>query len=172
MTAAQTAMYFSLWGRVRDTYKARGLPCGDVQRHALHLKALGIRKSSKDFSNADLDKVKAAMLAIVEPDNLTNQLRALDQPDQRRDEVWKKLYAICEQLRIGNKYAWDEHDLYQRRLVYINGLVAKVIKPKTLWTELTDKEANVLLGIMQRRLFAVARRRKKEATPDPDKVPF
>lgn len=173
MNAAQTAMYFSIWGRVRDVYKAKGLPCGDVQRHALHLRALGYRKSSKDFTNAELDKVKGAMMAIVEPDNLNAQLRALDQPELRKLEVWNKLAAICEDLKIGNRYAYDEHDLLHRRLAYLDGIIAKVIKTTKRWDQLDDREANVLLGIMQRRQMFQARSRAKHATPAEDEsVPF
>ncbi len=165
-------MYWSLIGRLRDVRKAQGRPWSESDRHAFHKQVLGVMKSSKDLTNGDLDKIKAAVLAIVEPDNLVNQLRALDQPELRRDAARVKIMAICADLRIGDKWAFDEHDLHNRRLAYVDGLVVKIIKTKKWWHQLDDKEANILLGVMQRRMFAVARKRQKEETPDPDKVPF
>ena len=172
MTPAQDRMYWSLMGRLRDVYKAKGLPFGDVQRHAFHKKALGYMKSHTAFNNHEIDKVKADILAIVEPDNLTNQLRALDQPELRRDDAWRKVYAICEELRIANGYAYDDNDLLNRRVAYIDGIVSKVIKGKKRWDQLDDREANVVLGIMQRRQMYQRRSAAKHATPDPDRVPF
>jgi len=165
-------MYWSLLSRLRDVRKAQGLGWTDSDRHAFHKKVLGVMKSSKALTNGDLDKIKAAILAIVEPDNLVNQLRALDQPELRRAEAQVKAMEICEELQIGNRYAYDEHDLHSRRLAYLDGLVVKIYPAKKWWHQLDDKEANVVLGIMQRRMFAVRRRRQKEATPDPDNVPF
>lgn len=175
MNAAQTMLYFREVGRVRDVLKARGLKFGDVERHNLHLKALGVRKSSKDFTNADLDKVLAALRAIINPGDLKSQLHALDQPELRRRDCWQKIAAILDELRIANDRAYDQNDLENRRLNYVQGLVAKVIQGKTRWDQLDDKEARVVLGIMERRMMAVRKRREKQATPEPanpDKVPF
>lgn len=175
MNAAQTMLYFREVGRARDVMKAKGLPFGDVQRHALHKKALGVTKSSKDFTNSDLDKVLAALRALIDPGDLRAQLRALDQPDLRRQDCWQKISPILEELRIANDRAFDEHDLDNRRLAYVEGIVAKVIPGKVRWDQLDDKEAAVVLGVMQRRMFAVRKQREKHSTPelvDPDNVPF
>jgi hypothetical protein len=50
----------------------------DQRRHELYLQALGEEKSLTELDNDDFDKVKAAMLAIVEPGNLNAQLHALN----------------------------------------------------------------------------------------------
>ena len=78
MTARQTSLYFREWGNVRATCQRNGFP--EPDRHALHVKALGCDKSSKDFTNADLDRVLAEFLAISRPDSLSPQLRQQDQP--------------------------------------------------------------------------------------------
>lgn len=167
-------LYFREFGRVRDVRKAKGLPCGDVQRHAFHKQALGYNKSSKDFTNAELTKVLAVFKAITEPGNLLAQLKALGHTEFQRAEAWRHVLAICVELKIGDKWAYDKDDLLNRRVAYVDGIVAKVIKSKVRWDQLDDKEANVILGIMRRRLFAVQKQRAKHATPAAadESVPF
>ncbi len=78
MTALQNRLYFREWGRVRAVSKQHGFPVPD--RHALHVKALGLDKSHLDFSDADFDQVLAEFRAISQPDNLAAQLRQQEQP--------------------------------------------------------------------------------------------
>jgi hypothetical protein len=87
LNKAQQAMHWSLWKRVkailmpgRETWTKDE---EDQRRHALYIQALGFEKSLTEFTNDDLDKVKAAMLAIVEPGNLNAQLRQLNQKRAR-----------------------------------------------------------------------------------------
>ena len=81
MTPSQRALYFREWGRVRTTCQQQGFPVPD--RHGLHVQALGLDKSSKDFTNAYLDRVLAEFRAIRQPDNLDAQLRQQDMPRRR-----------------------------------------------------------------------------------------
>jgi len=81
MITSQNRLYFREWGRVRTTCQQQGFPVPD--RHDLHVKALGLDKSSKDFTNADLDRVLAEFRAISQPDNLDAQLRQQDMPRRR-----------------------------------------------------------------------------------------
>ncbi len=81
MTPLQNSLYFREWGKVRAACKQQGLPVPD--RHELHVKALGLDKSSKDFTNEDLDRVLAEFRALSQPDNLAAQLRQQDQPRSR-----------------------------------------------------------------------------------------
>ncbi|MBA4136730.1 MAG: hypothetical protein C0518_05380 [Opitutus sp.] len=159
MTPRQTAKYWSEFQRVRDVLIARGIDKQQIEskRHELHKKALGHHKSSKDFTNADLDKVLAAFLAITEPGNLRAQLRQLEQPAARKADVWTQIEAILSELRIGTDAATGGGDLARRRLAYVEGIVARVIRGKRTWAELTDKEAAVLLGIMQKRVLSQRR---------------
>lgn len=76
MTSSQKALYFREWAAVRKADP-------EADRHALHQQALGKDKSSKAFTNADLDKVLAAFRAISRNAELQPQLDALNQPRQR-----------------------------------------------------------------------------------------
>jgi hypothetical protein len=161
MTPAQTNMYWSLIQRLRDVAEGKGLKFGDVERHAFHRKALGVAKSSKDFTNADLDKIKAHALAILEPDNLAAQLKVQDQGELRRVEARARCMNILEELGIG-----EGHDMTKAEWLrgsYLDGLVKKVMPPHVSFEALTDKQANVVLGILVRRVLS--HRRKLESVP-------
>jgi hypothetical protein len=86
MSPAQTKLYWREWAAVR-----RVDPKAD--RHALTVKALGRMKSSKEFGNADLDKVLGVFRAISKPSSVNAQMRQLNQP---RTRLLKKITA--EQL--------------------------------------------------------------------------
>lgn len=60
MTAAQAKKYWQMWGRVRKALTELGdfsKADADAERHVIHREALGKEKSSKDLTNADLDKI-------------------------------------------------------------------------------------------------------------------
>lgn len=144
MTAAQTAMYFSLWGRVRDAYKAKGLACGDAQRHALHNKALGVSKSSKDFTNADVDKIKATFLAIVEPGNLDAQLHQLEQPEKR------KSFLLAQVRDLAGRCV----DKPGREGAYLDGMTRKIFGPAQ-YQLLDEIQLGQLCGVLHRRIAQI-----------------
>src|SRR5690242_20411596 len=104
MTAAQTNLYFVEWGRVRDHYRAKGLEPkqADSKRHELHKRALGRDKSSKDFTNAELDKVIAAFRTVSDGGNLDAQLAQLDQPETRRLALVKRCHAAAKSFIDGD----------------------------------------------------------------------
>lgn len=143
MTAAQTAMYFSLWGRVRDFYRAKGVDpkqC-DAKRHELHRKALGADKSSTDFTNADLDKVKAVFLAIVEPGNLVAQLNQLDQAGKRHSDLMERARELAS--RCVSKPGLEGN--------YLDGMARKIFGPAQ-YHLLDEKQLAQLCGILERRI--------------------
>lgn len=146
MTPSQTRMYFSLIGRVRDVYKGKGLAFGDVQRHALHQKALGVMKSSKDFTNVDLDKVKATILAIVEPGNLTAQLNQLDQPERRLGKLQASCWGIVHQI----PKIKDSHDPQYNAEHYLD-TIARSLTGR-VFEKLDEKDVARVLGILRHRL--------------------
>lgn len=180
MTAAQTALYFREWGRVRAHLIAKGIDPkqADHKRHDLHRRALGVDKSSKAFTNADLDKVLAAFRAITRPGDLTAQLRALDQPDQRREACWQKVWEIMEELRLGVDRCRDEDpasELLGIRQAYVAGIIRRTVPGKVRWDQLTDREAAQILGIMQRRQLYQRRARSRLAAAQDQvrgEVPF
>lgn len=57
MSPSQKALYWREWGRVRQACLKHDLPI--PERHSLHARALGHDRSSKDFTNDDLDQVLA-----------------------------------------------------------------------------------------------------------------
>jgi hypothetical protein len=74
MSKSQTALYWREWAAAK-----RAGRLDDSDRHRLHIEALGYDKSSTDFTNKDLDKVLSVFRAISRPDDLSAQLRQLDQ---------------------------------------------------------------------------------------------
>src|SRR5258708_40143021 len=113
MAHAQTMKYLREWGLVRAHFIAKGIDPKQAEnkRHQLHKQALGMDKSSKDFTNADLDKVLAAFYAITRPPDLDARLRPLHPPQLRRQAYWGRGLEISVELRIVNNSAYDEDDL-------------------------------------------------------------
>jgi hypothetical protein len=68
MTAAQTKKYWNMWGKVRKALTELGdfsKQDADAERKAITIEALGKDKSSKDLTNADLDKIFDAFDAVL-----------------------------------------------------------------------------------------------------------
>lgn len=103
MTTAQTSLYFWEWGHVRRHFIRHGIDPkqADHKRHELHTRALGRDKSSKAFSNAELDKVIAVFRAVYDGGNLGAQLRQLDQPEYRRAALIKRCHAAAGSFIAG-----------------------------------------------------------------------
>jgi hypothetical protein len=80
MSPKQTQLYWRAWGQVR---KAKP----DADRHELHRQALGSGKSSKDFTNADFDKVLQVFWSIAKSDSIDPQIR--QQNGERRRLIWR-----------------------------------------------------------------------------------
>jgi hypothetical protein len=160
MTSAQSMLYFREVGRVRDVLKAKGLPFGDVQRHALHKKALGVAKSSKDFTNADLDKVLAALKAISEPGNLTAQMRAMEQPQLRRLDAQTACLKLLDELGIGRDSTQERTDFIQR--AYLDGIAKRFTHGAHIcFNTLDDRTANAILHTLRMRVLSRQRAKDK-----------
>lgn len=164
MTPAQTNMYWSLIQRLRDVAEAKGLKFGDVERHAFHKKALGVSKSSKDFTNADLDKIKAHALAILEPDNLAAQLRAQEQPMLRNLEARKECLELIDKLGIGRDSTIDRTSHLQRS--YLDAIVKNITKGKHVdFQTLDDRTANHVLRTLRNRVWAQMKKQEEAGVP-------
>ena len=94
MTPKQTQLYWSEWAAVR-----RAKP--DADRDHLTITALGVRKSSKAFNNADLDRVLAVFRSISKPGYLNAQMRQIAQPRVRL------VYTITEHEKCLRLYVAD-----------------------------------------------------------------
>lgn len=102
MTPAQTTLYFREWNNVRERCKAEGWVLPD--RHQLHVRALGKDKSSKLFTNPDLDKVLAVFRSFSQPASVNAQVRQERMPRTRLEhkikiEQMKLLSIVCSSLR-------------------------------------------------------------------------
>lgn len=157
MSPRQTMLYFREVGKVRDVLKARGLPFGDVQRHALHEKALGEKKSSKDFTNADLDKVLAALQAIYAPGDLKAQLRALEQPEKRLGKLQAECWGIVHEL----PQVKADHDPQFHAENYLNTIARSLCGAK--FEKLGEKDCARVLGILRHRLGKTGKPGAREA---------
>lgn len=125
LTTKQKYLYWREWRAVEKVMVDRYLfepKEAREYRHTLHVKALGHDKSSKEFSNADFDKILATFRAYTRPADLAGQLRQIDQPKIRAahalQELVKKLDLTSEYvdgiaLRICKKKVsrCDEKDL-------------------------------------------------------------
>ncbi len=89
MSPKQTKLYWREWAAVR-----RVDPQAD--RRALTVRALGVAKSSKDFTNADLDRVLAVFRAVSRPADVDGQLRQQAQARQRKEHrIWEIMRCLA-----------------------------------------------------------------------------
>lgn len=106
MSPKQTQLYWREWAAVR-----RADP--QANRQALTVRALGRAGSSKEFSNADLDKVLAVFRAVSRPADVDGQLRQQGQARARRE------HRIDEVMRCLGVYVED-----------VAGYVARIVADK------------------------------------------
>jgi len=141
MTASQNKHYWRVWGEVRRMLIELGeFSSADAaeERHAIHVEALGCEKSSKDFTNKDLDAVL---------DHFEKRLVLLRGPvtgDRTTEQPVKRLIWAIDQLGL------DEP--------YIESISLAQFKTAN-WRELTERQLSLF------RMTLTARgRAKKRAT--------
>lgn len=164
MTPAQTSLYFFEWGRVRKHYLARGIDSkqADNKRHELHKRALGRDKSSKDFSNAELDKVIAVFRAVSDDANLDAQLRQLDQPENRRMRMIERCWTALRTFIEGRDR--EQQDENCRR--YLDGTADRMFGVAFVHLD-RGQEGDAQLAKVMGALERTARVRKAKANPNP-----
>ncbi len=149
MNAAQTGLYWREWSLARDWFRShgRGVSQADEMRHTLHERTLGRTKSSKDFTNADLDKVLASFRAIHDGGNLDAQLAAEDQPEHRHQALVANVRDLASGCvsREGTERA------------YLDGLAKKLFGADR-YQDLDERRLQQLRGVLFKRL---AQLRKK-----------
>lgn len=106
MSPAQTSLYWREFQYVRKVKP-------DADRHQLHVEALGRAKSSKDFTNHDLDLVLGVFRSISRPASMTSQLRQIG---QRRERMLYKIgeHIRCLALYVPNAQAYADAILKER----------------------------------------------------------
>ena len=149
MTPRQSALYWREWSRLRDMLRTRGksLVQIDDYRHELARRALGVAKSSKVFTNADLDKVLARIRGEVDPANLAAQLDLQESPDRRRAYLLERCDECCSEMwSHGNDSRLMKPEARQG---YIRGTARAVIKKEL--DDCTDVEIGKVLGCLEAR---------------------
>lgn len=150
MNFRQSAMYWAEWGKLRDVLREKGKSSAQIEdyRHALTRRALGIDKSSKVFTNADLDKVLARIKAEREPGDLDAQIAIQESPDKRReflldrcDECCSEMFSHGGDLRMRDPRA---------RAGYVAGTARNVIKKEI--DDCSAEETAKVLGCLEARL--------------------
>lgn len=162
MNAAQTNLYLYEWGRARKWFREHGIDPkqADAKRHALHAKALGRDKSSKDFTNADLDKVIAAFRAISDGGNLDAQLAQIDQPEERRKWIIGRCWRAMGTFITGE----NENKRQFACEAYINGTAQRMFSRR--YDALSDTQLAQVMGALER--TARVRKAKREHAADPN----
>lgn len=161
MNAAQTSLYFREWGNVRKHYLAQGIDSKlvDAKRHELHKRALGEMKSSKAFTNLDLDKVLAVFYAITRPSDLNAQLRQQDQAAKR----FSALLADCQTLasQCVSKPGLEG--------LYLDGMARKIFGPAQ-YHLLDEKQLAALCGILRKRIAQLNRSSRSTGKQTPGEL--
>lgn len=101
MTSLQTRKYWQTWGRVRKVLTELGefsKTDADEERGHIHEDALGKKKSSKDFKNADLDKVLDAF------DKILVFFDGPSSPNRATEGPIKRLIWAIDQLGLDEPY--------------------------------------------------------------------
>ena len=94
MTRKQIYLYWTEWRGVKKVLAQKMYmepKEAEGYRHTLHVKALGYDKSSKEFTNAEFDKILATFRAYTRPADLDGQLRQLEQPKIRAAHALQRL---------------------------------------------------------------------------------
>lgn len=115
ITKKQDRWYWMEWGKAH-----RADPT--VDRHQLHISALGKDKSHKEFTQEEFDLVIAEFLSISEPENLDAQIRLLKQPKTRLIYRIKKMAPeayvnelLMDRWKTSDLNDLDVSDLHQLR---------------------------------------------------------
>jgi hypothetical protein len=154
MNAAQTSLYFREWSAVRRHFIARGIDpkLADNKRHELHVKALGRAMSSKDFRNADLDKVLGVFRAITRPGDLNAQLHVEDSEIERRAEALEGCRLACWEMYLLGDNRMARGEIRER---YIAGTARGILKKEP--ADCYSWELNKVLGALRRRVGVLRR---------------
>lgn len=146
MSPAQINLYWRKWSACKRALAKLGRPTDDAARHALHQQALGVAKSSKHLTNRDLDRVLAAFASFTAPSDLTQQLRADEQPEVRRrhnEQGCRDLVARLPQVAAAaDPAAYAAH--------YLDS-VARSVTGRA-FAELDDTQLARIYGILRHRL--------------------
>lgn len=158
MTAAQLRLYRREWAACRQVLRGLGRTPSeaDAERHAIHVRALGRDKSSLVFTNSEFDQVLSVFRSYTRSDDLGEQLRLQDQPEQRLAGMRERAVKLAGQIGV------QEHGLEG----YLEHLAQQVCARP--WVRLGEVETAKLCGILERqaqRLHARAKQAVRRVVP-------
>ncbi|HSI11757.1 MAG TPA: hypothetical protein VK961_06915 [Chthoniobacter sp.] len=106
MNAAQRMMLFKLWQEAWKIFRRQGVPAkeNDQRRRDATRQAFGYDRSWKEnWTESEVDKMKAHLLALTQPADMTAQMEQLNQ--SRRRHRW----VIDQQCgKLGKPHAYAE----------------------------------------------------------------
>jgi hypothetical protein len=158
-------MYWAEWGKLRDVLRDRGLTFAQIEehRHAVTRRALGVAKSSKLFTNRDLDAVLARIKAEREPGNLNAQMEIQESPEKRRAKVLEGCFHACSEIyNNGGNNSFRDLGTCER---YIGGIARNVIKKSV--ADCTAEELAKVRGILDVQVDRAKRQNAERHAPSP-----
>ena len=163
-------MYWAEWAKLRDVLREKGKSYQQIEdyRHALTRRAIGADKSSKLFTNRDLDAVLARIKAEREPGNLDAQIALQESPDKRRAFLLTRCDECCgEMFSHGGDLRMAKSEI---RAGYIRGTARNVIKKEI--DDCTDAEIAKVLGCLEARLVRLKKKCAESVPAQDDGDPF
>jgi hypothetical protein len=101
----QNRFYWGLWNKAKcELMRGRETFAGDEEnkrRHDLHVRAIGCDKSHYELTNREFDKVVAELRAIIDPSDLSGQLR---QQNQHATRLNWGLRKVMRELGVDYQY--------------------------------------------------------------------
>jgi hypothetical protein len=159
MNGAQIQKYFWEWGRLRKVLRERGLTSkqADARRSELTRKALGHDKSSKDFTNADLDAVLRVFAAERDPSGFDEQMKLQDSPDRAEASVRNRIEAAAAAIVTDG----DPNFIGLHRNNYISSTARRITGKQ--YHECTHADRVKIMGALER---SAAVKRRRAATQE------
>lgn len=163
MSPLQKSLYWREWSACKKALSLLGYTTTlelEAQRHRLHIDALGRDASSKTLKNAELDRILAKFRSFSRPDDLTAQLKQLDQPEQRMEAYRARALALADEIGV------EEHG----HTAYLDSLARRVCGRS--WERLHETEVAKICGILDAQALRHRRAVAKAATTDLPENPF
>jgi len=156
MTLRQQAMYWAEWSKLRDVLRAKGKTAGEIEAHRYNvtLRAIGSAKSSKLFSNGELDRVIARIKAETSPGDFGAQMRQQEQPDRRRAAALERCDRAALAMADGScgEYQFATLETRQR---YIASMAKRLCGK---WPDQCDEaDLSKVAGVLEARVKQLAR---------------
>ena len=172
MTVSQLNLHWYLWRQVREGLieQQKMTPAkADEHRHVLYRKALGHDVSMVNYQavkNGDFDKIKAVFLAYIAPADLLAQMDQIDQPAKRIEAAIDRAHAIMEDIGVDADDVGEEAKRRHREN-YVGVIIKHTFHQGSTWSGLTDQDAAIIVGILERRRQQLVRKAAATAERNP-----